>query len=157
LAGVFECLSASAIAEMLTASPTLYIFANAAHILAIGLLVGAILPLDLRLLGIFRGPSLQVLGPFLSRVAMCGVGLAIVTGGILFTVRAGEYAQNPAFVTKLVLLGVGIINAVLLHTVAPWHRVVSEGVVAPPVRLLAGLSIIIWISALIAGRWIGFV
>ena len=62
-------------------------FVSAAHILSIGLLVGAILPLDLRMLGFFRGVPLDVIGPFLSRAAVLGAGMTIVTGILLFTVR----------------------------------------------------------------------
>jgi hypothetical protein len=154
---VFEWLSESIVAQALTASPTFYIFVNAAHILSIGLLVGAIIPIDLRLLGLFRGTPLQVLGPFLSSAAMSGVILAMFTGMVLFTVQAGEYAANPAFLAKIGFLSAGIANAVLLHTVAPWRRALAEGHAPASVRLLAGLSLVIWISAVVAGRWIGFV
>jgi hypothetical protein len=157
LAGVLEWLSGSIVAQALTASPTLYIFVNAAHILSIGLLVGAIIPLDLRLLGLFRGTSLQVLGPFLSRTAMYGVVLAILTGIVLFSVRAVEYAGNPAFLTKMGLLAIAVVNAVLLHTAAPWRRTIAEGRASASVKLMAALSLVIWIAAVVAGRWIGFI
>lgn len=154
---MLEWLSGSIVAQALTASPTLYIFVNAAHILSIGLLVGAILPLDLRVLGLFGRASLQELGPFLSRAAMIGVVLAILTGMALFTVQAVEYAGNPAFLTKMGLLVAGVANAVLLHTAAPWRRALVEGHAPVSVRFLAALSLIIWIAAVVAGRWIGFV
>lgn len=156
MANLLEWLSASLLAQALTASSTLYIFVNAAHILSIGLLVGAILPLDLRILGLFRQVPLQVLGPFLSRVAMTGVAFGILTGMVLFTVRADEYAENAAFLTKMALLVFGITNAVLLHGLAPWQRSLLKGSARPWVRLHAALSLLIWIAALIAGRWIGF-
>lgn len=54
-------------------SGTAYLLVSAAHILGIGLLVGAILPLDLRLLGLLRAAPLAVLAPFLTRVAGCGL------------------------------------------------------------------------------------
>lgn len=69
---MLEWLADGAVARALTASPTLYIFVNAAHILSIGLLLGSIVPLDLRLLGLFRHAPLGVIGPFLSRTAMVG-------------------------------------------------------------------------------------
>lgn len=50
---LLEWLAATTLAVELRRSATLYMFVNAAHILAIGLLVGAILPLDLRLAGFF--------------------------------------------------------------------------------------------------------
>lgn len=156
-ASVLEWLTDTAVARALTASATLYIFANAAHIFSVGLLVGSIIPLDLRILGLFGKTPLGVLGPFLSRTAMAGAALSIVTGTILFSVNAVEYAANPAFLTKLALLAVGIVNAVVLHARSAW-RVALEGREVPiSVKLTAGVSIAIWLSALVAGRWIGFI
>lgn len=58
--GWTEWLEALPHAVALRQSATLYMLANAAHILAIGLLTGAILPLDLRLMGLIRSGSLAV-------------------------------------------------------------------------------------------------
>lgn len=153
---MLEWLSNSAVAEALTASQRLYIFANAAHILSIALLVGAILPLDLRILGLFRSFPLHVLGPFLSRASMVGVFLAISTGLVLFTANAIEYSQNPALLTKLGLLAAGIVNAVLLHAGPGWRQAVRNGAASLPIKLSAAASLTIWTSAVVAGRWIGF-
>lgn len=87
-------------AVALRQSPALYPLANAAHILGIGLLVGAIFTLDLRVLGAFRQAPLTVLGPPLVRMAAIGLGLALVTGFLIFTVRPAGYAANPAFLVS---------------------------------------------------------
>ena len=154
---MLEWLSNSALAGALTTYPTLYILANAAHILSIGLLIGAILPLDLRIIGLFRGARLSVLGPFLSHSAMVGVIMAILSGAVIFTVNANEYAANPAFLTKLGLLLAGIGNAVILRANPAWHRALDDEEPRPSIKIAAGLSILIWVAAIIAGRWIGFV
>jgi len=157
LLDLFDWLSGSALAQTLTVSPRLYMFANAGHILSIGILIGAIIPLDLRLLGFFPHVPLNVIGPFLSRCAMVGTALTIVFGIVLFSVRSREYAANPAFLTKMVLLGLGIANALLFQAIAPWRQTQARDSVAPLPRCMAGLSLVVWISAVIAGRWIGFV
>ncbi|WP_211266629.1 hypothetical protein [Halotalea alkalilenta] len=104
MTSLLEWLSGGTVSRALTVYPVLYMLVNAAHILSIGLLVGTILPLDLRLLGLFKRTPLQLLGPFLSRTAATGAVLAILTGMLLFTVRASEYVANPAFLTKMGLL-----------------------------------------------------
>lgn len=154
---MLEWLQASAVARALTASPTLYIFANAAHIFSIGLLVGSIVPLDLRIIGLFRSTPLAVIGPFLSRSAMIGVVLSIITGAILFSVNAVEYAANPAFLTKLGLLAIGIVNAIALHARSSWVTALETETTPPSAKFAAALSMMAWLSALVAGRWIGFV
>ena len=73
--GALEALSDWPVAALLRQSAILYPLVNAAHILAIGLLFGAIATLDLRLLGAFRGTSLAQLGPPLERVAGTGLSL----------------------------------------------------------------------------------
>ena len=154
---LLEWLTASALAQALTAHPTLYLFLNAAHILAIGLLAGAIVPLDLRLLGLFRPAPLSVLGPFLSRAAMAGLILAMLTGAMLFSTKAIEYAGNPAFIAKMLLLLTGALNALLLHANPRWQEALLSGQAALSVRLAAALSLCTWVAAIVAGRWIGFV
>ncbi|MCA1403470.1 DUF2214 domain-containing protein [Ensifer sp. IC3342] len=155
-AEVLEWIGALPFAVAIRRSATLYLFANAAHILSIGLVVGAILPLDLRLLGFFAKVPVAVVGPYLSRAAAVGVALAIVTGLCLFSVRPVEYAGNPAFLTKITLLSLGIVNAALLHMTPQWAAAVKGGSLSLRVRLSALLSMAIWTGAVLAGRWIGF-
>ncbi|MFD2343966.1 DUF6644 family protein [Sinorhizobium terangae] len=137
-------------------SALLYLFVNAAHILSIGIVVGAILPLDLRLIGFFGKVPVATIGPYLSRAAATGVILAIVTGFCLFSVRPLEYAGNAAFLTKITLLVLGIVNAVLLHLTPQWRAVVKGGPLSWRVRLSALISMAVWTGAVLAGRWIGF-
>lgn len=134
-----------------------YAAVNAAHILGLALLVGAIVPLDLRLLGVLRSPPLAGLAPFLVRVAAVGAGIAITTGLLLFGVRPGEYLANPAFLVKLGALAIGLANVAVVHRLPQWRRASrGEAAPAPVVRLTAGVSMLSWLVALVAGRFIGF-
>lgn len=140
----------------LRGSGTAYLFVNAAHILSIALLLGAILPLDLRLMGCFRAVPLAVLGPFLTRSAAVGLALALPTGLWLFSVRPVEYAANTAFLIKMGLLGAALANIALMHIGSGFRRVTAGGPVSPGVRLCALVSFLLWPGVLLAGRWIGF-
>jgi hypothetical protein len=144
-------------AVWLQESGTAYLFVNAAHILAIGLLVGSILPLDLRLLGLFGTVPLPVIGPFLQKVAAAGVVLAIVTGLWLFSVRPRDYVANPAFLAKMALLAFALANVALQHSGGRFRAAIAGEIVKPRVRIVAGFSASLWIAVLTAGRWIGFV
>ena len=148
---MLEAIGAWPGASWLRQSSTAYLFVNAAHILGIAALLGAILPLDLRLLGFFRRFPLEVLGPFLVRCAAAGLGVAVLAGAWLFSVKPDEYLGNPAFRWKLLLLALALINVVLQHRGAGFLQM------SPAVRVRAGLSLCLWISVLVAGRWIGFV
>jgi hypothetical protein len=144
-------------ARWLQQSGTAYLFVNAAHILGLGLLLGAMLPLDLRLVLGSARPALSVLAPVAIRTAAVGLGLTLLTGAWLFSVSPADYLQNTAFRWKLLLLSLALANVVLQHR--QWRLLgLPEATRALPmrVRVLAGTSALLWISTLIAGRWIGF-
>lgn len=133
-----------------------YLLVNAAHIVSIGLIVGAILTLDLRVLGLLKHYPIDVLGPPLSRVAAVGVVCAILTGFMLFTVRPLAYIQNAAFLVKIALVGLAVANALILRCNRHWRLVLSGGEAHATVRISALFSALLWVGAVVAGRWIGF-
>lgn len=153
---LLDWIAGSALATALKASATLYLFVNAAHILSIGMLFGAILALDLRLLGLARQIPVAAVAPYLSRIAATGLAIALVTGLCLFSVRPAEYAANPAFLAKLGLIALGLVNVTAVHLGRGWKTVLEGGAPGPGLRLGASASIIVWIAAVVAGRWIGF-
>lgn len=144
-------------AVWLQQSGTVYLFVNATHILGVGLLLGAILPLDLRMIGFLRSYPIAIVGPLLLRIASAGLVLALVTGLWLFTVQPRIYIGNPAFLAKLGLLALALVNIGLQHYGAGFRAALRGDEVSTSVRVLAGLSVLLWLSVLVAGRWIGFV
>ncbi|MBO1012530.1 DUF2214 domain-containing protein [Achromobacter sp. SD115] len=137
-------------------SGTLYLLVNAAHIGAIGLLIGSIVPLDLRLLGLLKPGPLAMLAPVLARTAAVGLALAVLTGAMLFSVRPLEYLENPAFGVKMGLLAAGAVNALLARRSKAWEMLQEQGMASAGMRLRAGASLFLWLGCLVAGRWIGF-
>lgn len=137
-------------AVWLQQSWTAWLLVNAAHILGIGVLLGSILPLDLRLLGLFPRVPVDVIGPFLVRAAAAGLALAAATGLWLFSVKPAEYLVNPAFRWKAALLAVALANIAL-------QRLVTRGwKLVPLTRVAAATSLALWLGILMAGRSIGF-
>ncbi|MFU2488088.1 hypothetical protein [Thauera sp. WH-1] len=153
--GWLAALEALALARALSSSSWLYPLVNAGHILGIALLVGAIVPLDLRLLGLWRRHAVLPLWAVLGSCAAWGLGLAVVCGGLLFITRASEYAASPLFLGKMAVVALGLVNALSLRA-----RVDEPGAwtgTAPGhVRLAAAVSLIAWLAALLLGRWIGY-
>jgi hypothetical protein len=154
---VLRALSEWPAAEMLRRSAVAYPLVNAAHIASVGLLLGAIATLDLRLLGAFRAHPLAHLAPPLVRVASGGLLAASATGLLLFSTRPLTYAQNPAFLAKLGLVGLGLLNALVLRQNRRWCEVVAGREPVPgSIRAAALASLLVWPAAVVAGRWIGF-
>jgi hypothetical protein len=133
-----------------------YPFVSAAHILSLALLVGAITVLDLRLLGAFRAtPVAHLAGP-LTRVAGWGLVFAVLTGFLLFSVQPGHYLGNTAFLAKLALVTIGILNVWWVHGPAARLPPLRDGPVPGRLRLAAAVSLSVWFCAVLAGRWIAF-
>lgn len=136
--------------------PVLYIFANAGHILSLAMLVGASVMLDLRLLGRLKSLPLAESAELFSRIASVALACALLTGALLFSVRPVEYAGNTAFVIKLLLIGLGTANAVFVHLSRDWAEMIVEQQASLRLKLGAVISLTTWLSAVLAGRWIGF-
>ncbi len=113
--------------------------------LGIALLVGAIVVLDLRLLGAWRRVPVAMLGPPAVTVASAGLGLAIVSGAALFAVQATEYVANPFLYVKFGAILVGIVNVAALRFAEGDWRDDRLG----RVRAVAGL---VWLLLASAGR-----
>ena len=147
-------------AVWLQGSGTAYLVVNAAHILGLALLIGAIFPLDVLLIrsGGRRGDGdLPALARALPRMAAYGLALALGTGLWLFSVRPHDYVENPAFLFKMGLLLLAFANVAWQHNSIGWKRFASGGPVARSVKIRAAASMVLWASVLLAGRWIGFI
>jgi hypothetical protein len=130
-----------------------YAALNASHIAGLAMLVGASMPLALRLVGAWprvdRGQLARVLVP----VAALGLVIAVTTGLLLFSIRAREYASLTVFQIKLGLIVLATTSAVAAHLRHglwldrnPGARLISVGAV----------SLVCWFGALVCGRLIAF-
>jgi hypothetical protein len=142
----------------LRGSTWVYPFVNAGHIVGLALVFGAIVPMDLRLLGAWRDVPLRTMAGITVPVAIVGLLLAITTGALLFSVRAVEYAQIPLLQVKLALIVTALANALLLRRTAAWRSFREAGRAGASLRLkLAGaLSLGLWLAVIVCGRLIGY-
>jgi hypothetical protein len=115
-----SALQSTGLATALRQSYWVYPIVNAGHIVGLALLFGAIVPLDLRLLGVWRTMPLAVMSRILLPVALAGLALAVPTGLLLFSVRATEYVATPLLWIKFALIGCAIANALLLRLSLAW-------------------------------------
>jgi len=119
-------LQSSTLAMALRDSAWLYLTVRVAHLLGAALMVGAIVPLDLRLLGLWRRVSPAPLGRVLRSCAAVGLIVAIVSGSLLFVVSPVRYADSDVFVGKMVLVGLGGANRSLRRAYASPSRLLSR-------------------------------
>lgn len=151
--GFLVSLESWSVAGYLRFSRWGYAAVNTVHILGIALLVGSIVPLNLRLLGLWQGVPKSMVARVLVPVAITGLCLAVIAGLLLFSVRAREYAGMGFLQLKLVLVALGSLSAIFLHY---RHGFTLDGI--PVVRRIghALLSLLCWTGALACGRLIAF-
>lgn len=146
-------LEGSAVAQALRFSRWGYAAVNTAHIAGIALLVGSVVPLNLRMFGVWRSVPRSMLVRVLVPVAAAGLALAVVAGLLLFSVRAQEYAGNEFLQMKLALVATGTLSALALHH---RHGLLLEDASRPVLVGHAIVSMTCWLGALACGRLIAF-
>jgi len=151
--GLLTALSQSDIAIYLRFSRWGYAAVNTAHVLGIALLVGSAVPLDLRLMGAWRRIAHRDLARVLVPVAGAGLAIAVITGFLLFSVRAGEYASLNVFRVKMALLALGALSAVSAHL---WFGRWLETASRRQLFRMGAVSLMCWLCVLVAGRMIAF-
>jgi hypothetical protein len=159
LLSLAEAAQASGVAEWMRSAVKAMPIVEALHVLAVALVFGTVLVVDLRLLGFpdTRRAVTRVSDELL-KLTWAAFGLAVVTGAMMFAANAVTYYNNTAFRLKLLaLLAAGLNMAVFqfltYRGVAAWDRDRPSPAAA---RLAALLSILIWLTVIFLGRWIGF-
>jgi hypothetical protein len=129
------------------------------HILGLGLSVGTILWVDLRLMGVAmkRQRVSQVVAQF-EPWAIAGFTVMIVSGSLLFFAEPMKCYTAISFRIKAVMLILAGLNVWYFHAkvypkVADW----DEAPIMPWTAKLVGLlSIVLWFGIIVAGRWTAY-
>ena len=149
----FEWCEATALGLAVRESVWLFPVVEAVHLLGLCLLGGALLVVDLRMLGagLTRTP-LQMLARQARPWLMAGVGTMVATGTVLFLSEAIKCYYSQAFWVKITTLPVA-----LLFTFAVRQRVaLGEHTTTRLAAATGAISIALWFTVAAAGRWIGF-
>ena len=158
LAALAADIHGSGLAEWMRNTLRVLPVVESVHMLALAVLFGTILIVDLRLLGVpgtqraFSRISSELL-PY----TWWAFAASAITGALLFAVNAITYYGNTAFRIKMLLLLLAGLNMLVFHrftlrSIARW----DTGQPEPAVRLAGALSLVIWVSVIVVGRWIGF-
>ena len=136
----------------------LYPAVEITHIVGFVVLVGSAFMFDLRLLGLSRALPVSAMAVHLLRWARLALLLVIPSGALMFLAHATEFAGNPAFRVKLLLIAAAFLNAGIFHrwpfrAVGDWDTEIR----APgPARLAGVLSLVLWIGVIACGRLLAY-
>jgi len=136
-----------------------YGLVNLTHILGVSSLFGAVLVLDLRLLGFWRRVPLGLLARPTVPIAASGFVVAAMSGVCLIATNGSEYIGNPFLLIKFPAILVGLLNVAILGRVPAWRSRDLRELTSGEQRQLAmfgGTSLVSWLTAVAAGRLIGY-
>jgi len=154
---LLQALEGSAFSTWVRESPSIWAYPTilTLHTVGLGVLVGANWMVDLRVLGFARA----IPGSVLARafpVMWAGFWLNAATGALLFAGDPTTKGTTAVFMWKLVMVAVGVVLMIALKR--KLHgRDIDAGTAIPGVRALAATSLVLWIAAIAAGRWMAYV
>lgn len=137
----------------------LYPILDAIHVWSLGLFLGSISIIDLRLLGIGlkREPVSEVAGRLLPWT-WAGFALMAVSGGLVFWSEPVKCYNSSAFRLKMLLMMLAGLNALVFHlttyrSVEVWD---DKTTIPARARLAGVLSLVLWTGVLFSGRFVGY-
>ena len=149
----FEWLESLWLGKAVVGSLWLFPVIESVHLLALSLLGGSILLVDLRMLGFgLKRYSVPALARDARPFMIGAIATLIATGVPLFLAEAVKCYYSQAFWVKMTTLAIALIYTFTIRT-----RVTRSESVHNAARQIAGaLSIALWVTVAAAGRWIGF-
>ena len=123
------------------------------HTVGLGIVVGAAVILDLRLLGIGPGIPLEEIKRVFP-IFWVGFGINLVSGLMLFVSEAEDKATQPVFLLKLLLITIGVVVTARIRRLLFGGG--STTVAAAGARTLAFSSLAVWGGAIVTGRLMAY-
>jgi hypothetical protein len=128
------------------------------HVFALVLVVGTIMTVDLRLLGLANKerPFSQVAAEMLPWT-WTAFAIAALAGMLMFSSKALTYYGNIPFRLKMICLLLAGINMAMFHWLGTRHlETWDHGRPPRSAKLAGGASLLLWVTIVAAGRWVGF-
>ena len=120
------------------------------HIAAIGLLLGNLVLLELRVFGMGAALPVKPLARLSLGLAATGFCLAATSGLLMFASQPEELLANRIFTLKMLLLLVAGCNAGLFHARDSLTKMDI------PAKVYMLISTALWLSVMTCGRWIAY-
>jgi len=150
----FQWIENTGLGTAIRDSLWLFPIIEAVHLLGLCLLGGALLVVDLRLLGV--GLTREPIGQLVAQARpwlLTALVLMFATGLPLFLSEAVKCYYNTSFWVKMITLPVALLFT--LRVRARLSRI-EPLFVSGGTKLVGVASILLWLTVAAAGRWIGF-
>ena len=159
LAGIAQSLENIQFLSDFSESVLAYPIVLSTHLTCIALFGGMILVTNLRLLGLtFKSLTITQVVTSLRIWKRCGIVVMIGTGLLLATCEATKYAPNPYFWTKMIVLGLIGVHALVFRPLVykRTEEIDKSPVIPTKAKVAAVLSLILWTTMFTMGRMIAY-
>jgi len=132
---------------------------NLVHILGVSSLFGSVLVLDLRLLGLWKSIPIAAITQPTVPIATAGFLIAAFSGVCLLATKATEYVGNPFLYIKFPAIALGMANVLVLNLLPAWKARKTRDLTSREkfqLSVVGGISLVSWLTAIMAGRMIGY-
>jgi hypothetical protein len=151
----FQWCEASLLGQAIRDSQWLFPVIESVHLIALAAIGGAVLVLDLRMLGVgIRHRSVAEVAREAQPWLIASLIVMVLTGVSLFLSEAIKCYYSQAFWVKMTTLPIAVVFAL---TIRRRIAAAEDGRISPVLRAaVAVVSLTLWFTVGAAGRWIGF-
>jgi hypothetical protein len=147
-------IQANALTKAMIDNDWLFPAAECVHIASFALAIGTIALVDLSLLGVgLRRNAAAQIARSTGLWTLTGLVLIIFTGFLLFASDPDMYLRNASFRFKITCLVLAIVYHYTIHR----KVALSENGSGMGTKLVAGVSLALWVSVVLSGLFIAFV
>jgi hypothetical protein len=152
---LFESFESTLVGSTIRSSPWLFPVIESIHLVALAMIGGAVLVLDMRLVGFgLRNQPIRAVALDAQPWLLGSLAAMIATGVPLFLSESVKCYYSDAFWAKMIALAAAIL---FTFTVRRKVAMADEARVWRGAHVVTGLaSLLLWFTVAAAGRWIGF-
>jgi hypothetical protein len=146
---MWEALEQVSWIKTLSETGWMYATVSVIHYLTMFWFVGSMAVVDLRVMGIAgRRRSLPELAAQVYPWAWTGLALAIISGFFMFATDAGDWAPDPVFHVKLLMITISLVFSILVQVWVPKWSATPE--VPTWAKIFALIALLLWVGTILS-------
>ena len=146
---MWEALEQSGWVQTLSTTGWMYATVSVIHYLTMFWFIGSVAIVDLRVMGVAAHKrNVTELADQLFPWAWTGFGLAVLSGFLMFTTDAGDWAPDPVFHVKLTMIVLSVVFAIIVQRGIPKWAQLAE--IPTSAKIIALISLLLWILTILS-------
>ncbi|HEX3375410.1 MAG TPA: hypothetical protein VHS29_01030 [Candidatus Acidoferrales bacterium] len=146
---MWEALEQMSWVKTFSTTGWMYASVSVIHYLTMFWFIGSMAVVDLRVMGVAaKKRNLMELSTQIFPWAWTGFVLAIISGFMMFTADAGDWAPDPVFHVKLVMIILSVAFAIFVQRGAPKWAALPE--IPTSAKVIATIGLVLWILTILS-------